>query len=45
VGVRRAGTIVAVDKNPKAPILKHADLGVVADYAALLPHLEEALRP
>ena len=31
------------NKNPKAPILKAADLGVVADYAALLPHLAAAL--
>jgi len=43
VGLRRAGTIVAVNKNPKAPIFKTADLGVVADLAALLPHLGAAL--
>ncbi|HLK12765.1 MAG TPA: FAD-binding protein [Candidatus Binatia bacterium] len=45
VGLRRAGTIVAVDKNPKAPIFKSADLGLVADLAAFLPYLEAALRP
>src|SRR5436309_1422296 len=44
VGLRRAATIVAVNKNPKAPIFKAADLGVVADWAAVLPHLEAALR-
>jgi electron transfer flavoprotein alpha subunit len=43
VGLRRAGVIVAINKNAKAPIFKAADLGVVADYAALLPHLELAL--
>jgi electron transfer flavoprotein alpha subunit len=43
VGLRRAGVIVAVNRNPKAPIFKAADLGVVADYATLLPHLEKAL--
>jgi electron transfer flavoprotein alpha subunit len=43
VGLRRAGIIVAVNKNAKAPILKAADLGIVADYAAILPHLEGAL--
>jgi electron transfer flavoprotein alpha subunit len=43
VGLRRAGLIVAVNKNPKAPILKAADLGVVADYASLLPHLGSVL--
>ena len=44
VGLRRAGTIVAVNKSAKAPILKHADLGVVADLHALLPYLEAVLR-
>ena len=44
VGIRRAGVIVAVNTNPKAPIFKAADLGVVADWAAMLPHLEAALR-
>jgi len=43
VGLRRAGVIVAINKNPKAPILKAADLGIVADYAALLPELERVL--
>lgn len=43
VGLRRAGTIVAVNKNPKAPIFKTVDLGVVADVAVLLPHLAGAL--
>jgi electron transfer flavoprotein alpha subunit len=44
VGLRRAGTIVAVNKSPKAPMFKAADLGVVADLHALLPHLAAALR-
>ncbi|TMA34337.1 MAG: electron transfer flavoprotein subunit alpha/FixB family protein [Deltaproteobacteria bacterium] len=44
VGLRRAGVIVAVNKNPKAPIFRAADLGVVADWAAMLPHLEAVLR-
>ncbi len=45
VGLRRAGTIVAVNKSPKAPIWKAADIGIIADVNALLPHLEFALRP
>ena len=45
VGLRRAGLIIAVNKNSKAPIFKVCDLGVVADYTTLLPHLEAALRP
>jgi electron transfer flavoprotein alpha subunit len=45
VGLRRAATIVAVNTDPKAPIFTSADLGIVADVAAILPHLEAALRP
>ncbi len=45
VGLRRAGTIVAVNTDPKAPIFTSADLGLVTDVAAILPHLEAALRP
>jgi electron transfer flavoprotein alpha subunit len=45
VGLRRAGTIVAINKSPKAPILRAADLGIVADVNDMLPHLEAALRP
>ena len=44
VGVRRAGTIVAINKNPKAPIFKAADYGLVADYAECLPLLIQRLR-
>jgi len=44
VGLRRAATIVAVNKSAKAPILKHADLGLVTDLHVLLPYLESALR-
>ena len=43
VGLRRAGVVVAINKNPKAPIFKAADLGIVSDYAPLLPLLEGAL--
>jgi len=43
VGLRRVGVIVAVNKNPKAPIFKGADLGLVSEVGALLPHLEVAL--
>ncbi len=44
IGVRRAGVVVAVNKNPKAPIFKAADYGLVGDYQDILPPLCEALR-
>ena len=44
VGLRRAGTIVAINKNPKAPILKQADLGIVGDWAETVALLREALQ-
>jgi electron transfer flavoprotein alpha subunit len=44
VGVRRAGIVVAINKNAKAPVFKAADYGLVGDYAeivgSLVPHLE-----
>ena len=44
VGLRKAGTIVAVNIKAKAPIFKTADLGIVGDYAEVVPLLTEALR-
>jgi electron transfer flavoprotein alpha subunit len=43
VGLRRAGFVVAVNTSPKAPMFKHADRGIVADYAEVLPLLRDAL--
>lgn len=43
VGVRRAGTIVVIDRNPQAPIFAQADLGIVADWAEAVPRLTRAL--
>jgi electron transfer flavoprotein alpha subunit len=45
VGVRRAGIVVAINSSAKAPIRKQADLVLEADARALLPYLEDALRP
>ncbi len=44
VGIQRAGTIVAINKDPKAPIFQMADVGVAVDATELLPALTEALR-
>ena len=46
VGVRRAGLVVAINKNAKAPIFKSADYGIVGDYNEVVPamhrHLSQA---
>jgi electron transfer flavoprotein alpha subunit len=46
VGVRAAGTIVAINPDPGAPIFQWADVGLVASWEEVLPvlveHLEEA---
>lgn len=43
VGVRKAGTIVAINTKPKAPIFKSCDIGIVGDYAEVVPVLTGAL--
>jgi electron transfer flavoprotein alpha subunit len=44
VGIRRAGIIVAINKNAKAPIFQNADFGIVGDYAEVIPLLTAALQ-
>jgi electron transfer flavoprotein alpha subunit len=44
VGMSSSGTIVAINKDPNAPIFEYADLAVVGDAVALLPRLTEAVR-
>ncbi len=43
VGVHRAGIVVAVNRNPRAPIFRQSDLGLVADVREALPLLEQEL--
>ena len=43
-GIQGAETIIAINRDPHAPIFKKADLGLVGDVSTLLPLLLEALR-
>jgi electron transfer flavoprotein alpha subunit len=44
VGMKGARRIVAITKDPEAPILRLADLGVVGDLFQVLPSLTEEVR-
>jgi electron transfer flavoprotein alpha subunit len=44
VGVQTAGTIVAINRDPDAPIAEFADLFVVGDLNEIVPKLTEAVR-
>ncbi|MBI4304491.1 MAG: electron transfer flavoprotein subunit alpha/FixB family protein [Chloroflexi bacterium] len=43
-GVLRSGFILAIDKNPNAPIFEMADLGIVGDLKEVLPLLISKIR-
>ncbi len=43
-GIKRAQTVVAINNDPEAPIFERANVGIVADWAALMPALIEAFR-
>ena len=44
VGVRAAGTILAVNEDRGAPVFEHCDIGIVGDWHEAVPLLRQALR-
>ncbi len=44
VGMKGAKNIIAINKDPEAPIFSVADLGIVGDVHKVLPQLLEALQ-
>ncbi len=44
VGMQGSSVIVAINKDPHAPIFEFADLGVIGDLHAIVPKLTELLR-
>jgi electron transfer flavoprotein alpha subunit len=44
VGMQSSGVIVAINKDPNAPIFEFSDLGVVGDLNEIVPKLTELVR-
>lgn len=45
VGVRAAGTVLAINPDPDAPVFDAADVGIVGDWHEVVPLLADALGP
>ncbi|HEY1733761.1 MAG TPA: FAD-binding protein, partial [Acidimicrobiales bacterium] len=43
VGVRAAGTVLAINADADAPVFGHADIGIVGDWHDVVPVLQAAL--
>ncbi len=44
IGIRECRVVVAINKDPEAPIFRHADYGIVADWKDVVPLLIQELR-
>jgi len=44
VGMQSSGVIIAINKDPNAPIFEFSDLGVVGDLHSVVPKLTELVR-
>jgi electron transfer flavoprotein alpha subunit len=43
-GIQDSGTIVAINRDPKAPIFQNSDVGLIADIRDVLPRLIERIK-